>query len=345
MITKLVVCLLAINYISARHIDESPSQTEGLYDSSDDVLVLTNATFTDLIFNQNHATLVEFYNSFCGFCRKYAPAWKAFASDVNAWQSVVQVAAVNCATDENSSLCRKYEVMAYPSLRYFPPHFNDPNTWGTQVQSHHESDKLRSSLVELLQKETSNMPANWPKLLPLQAISKSHLFDELSDEVKSIIIIYVSGNSTIPNEVALDFIANPYVTVKWINTTDIASRFGLSKETFLSVVNRKFELIHLSVESVDRQAILQSIRVYLNEHKLNIISSTTESRKETEYKNQSKVEIARIDKVYLKDLQHAAWYSLNHEVTQFSLINGERLVALQQYINIIKRSVLSFFRS
>lgn len=336
LIKLLVVCTLALHNIAARNIENSPTQSDGLYDSSDDVLVLSYATFTDSIYNQNHATLVEFYNSFCGFCRKYAPSWKAFASDVNAWQSVVHVAAVNCAADENSSLCRKYEVMAYPSLRYFPPHFKDPNTWGIPVQSHHESEKLRSELVELLRNETA-APANWPKLTPIQDPSKSSLFDELSEEVKFIVLVYVPGNATLSTEVALDFIANPYVAVKWVNTTDIASNFGLSNEHFLAAVSRNLVLIHMSVQSDDRDSILKTIRGFLNEHNINYNMTTVANQKELQPKNQSNTEVAKSDLVFLKDLQHAAWYSLNHEVTQFSVISGERLEALKGYINILKR--------
>lgn len=345
MLVKLlaVFWLLALHHMAAgRHIDDgqSPQTDQGLYDSTDDVLVLNNATFTSSIFRQNHATIVEFYNSFCGFCRKYAPSWKAFAADVIAWQSVVQVAAVNCAADENNNLCRKYEVMAYPSLRYFPAHFDDPNTWGIPVQSHHESDKLRSSLIELLRNETAAHPVNWATLLsPVQDHSKANLFDQLSDDVKYIILLYIPGNGTLPNEVALDFIANPNIAVKWVNTGDAASNFGLSTENFLTAIGRSSKVIPMSATTVDRRAVLEAIRVFLNEKNLNYVLSTTAgNRKETHLQNQSNIEmVANVDRVYLKDIQNAAWYSLNHEVTQFSVISGERLKALKRYINILKR--------
>lgn len=339
MFVKLIVLFLALHHTVARNINETPSQTDGLYDSSDDVLVLNNETFNESIFNQNHATIVEFYNSFCGFCRKYAPSWKAFASDVNAWQNVAQIAAVNCAADENNNLCRKYEVMAYPSLRYFPPNFNDANNWGQPVVSDHESDKLRNSLVRLLRNET-NPPANWPKLKPAEDTSRLHLFNDSPEEVKFIFLVFGPGLQTMPNEVALDFNSNPHLAVKWINETDIANSFGISSENILKVIGRNSEEIHISVQTQTRDGLLTAIKDFLTERNLNVTVLTVQTRKDATNKNHSNVANIRNDVIYLKDLQLAAWYSLNHEVAQFSVISGERLEALQKYVNIIKRLVL-----
>lgn len=337
MIVKLLICFLALHHhTSARFIDQTPSETEGLYDSIDDVVVLSNASFNKTIFNQSHGTLVEFYNSFCGFCKRYAPSWKEFASDVIAWQSVVQVAAVNCAADENSNLCRKYEIMAYPCLRYFPAHFNDSNTWGIPVEAAHEKEKLRSSLVASLRNQT-NPPAHWPKLMPIQDNSKSSLFNDLPNEVQYIVLVYAPGNSTLSTEVALDVVSNPNIAIKWVNTIDIASNFGLSNASVATVIGRNLEVIQLSNLSADREALSKAVYGFLKEHNLSVASTTSSSRNETKNNVQSNTEMAKSDLVYLKDIQHAAWFSLDHEVAQFSVINGERLEALKRYINILKR--------
>lgn len=60
--------------------DDSSSQ--GLYNSSDHVIVLNTTTFKSTVHQSNSAWLVEFYNSWCGFCHRYAPLWKKFAEDV-----------------------------------------------------------------------------------------------------------------------------------------------------------------------------------------------------------------------------------------------------------------------
>lgn len=55
---------------------------QGLYNASDDVVILDNPNFKTSIYRSTKGWLVEFYNSWCGFCFRYAPTWKAFASDV-----------------------------------------------------------------------------------------------------------------------------------------------------------------------------------------------------------------------------------------------------------------------
>ena len=37
------------------------------------------------------------------------------------WSSVMRLAAIDCAQDENVATCRDYEIMGYPSLKFFPP--------------------------------------------------------------------------------------------------------------------------------------------------------------------------------------------------------------------------------
>lgn len=334
----LVILALTASQTLARTLEEPP--IEGLYDSKDDVHILANDTFTDSVFNQDHATLVEFYNSFCGFCRKYAPTWKEFATDVIAWQRVVHVAAVNCAADENSNLCRKYEVMAYPSLRYFPPGFNDPNTYGIPMTSSHSSAELRSSLIDLLRNDTA-APAHWPNLAPVADTHKSNLFDSRPEQVQYVLLMYVRSNGSLANQLALDFSGNPNIAVEWINSSEVARSFGLTLRNSVAVVNRNLDLFTLAEGLPDRSDALQTIRKFLDERNLTA-TSTTESnqQKGQASKNQSsefQMEPSRTDLVFLADLQHAAWYSLFHEVSQFIVINGERLEALKRYINILKR--------
>ena len=53
--------------------------SEGLYNSSDSVIVLTGKNINTTIYRTRNAWLVEFYNSWCGHCIHYAPTWKALA--------------------------------------------------------------------------------------------------------------------------------------------------------------------------------------------------------------------------------------------------------------------------
>ena len=37
------------------------------------------------------------------------------------WKSMIRLAAIDCAQDENVATCRDFEIMGYPSLKFFPP--------------------------------------------------------------------------------------------------------------------------------------------------------------------------------------------------------------------------------
>jgi len=81
--------ILMINWISATaiaHKDQSQSLInlggQGLYNASDDVVILNATNFKTSVYESTRSWLVEFYNSWCGFCYRFAPTWKALASDV-----------------------------------------------------------------------------------------------------------------------------------------------------------------------------------------------------------------------------------------------------------------------
>lgn len=62
--------------------DQSPIGGQGLYNASDDVVILNATNFKTNVYGSTRSWLVEFYNSWCGYCYRFAPSWKALASDI-----------------------------------------------------------------------------------------------------------------------------------------------------------------------------------------------------------------------------------------------------------------------
>jgi thiol oxidase len=54
----------------------------GLYNIDDKVTVLNIYNFKNSVYGTRNAWIVEFYNSWCGFCHRFAPVWKSLASDI-----------------------------------------------------------------------------------------------------------------------------------------------------------------------------------------------------------------------------------------------------------------------
>lgn len=70
------------NAAVAKEPYQSQMPTQGLYNASDNVVVLNVTNFKSSVYGDTKGWLVEFYNSWCGFCFRFAPVWKDFANDV-----------------------------------------------------------------------------------------------------------------------------------------------------------------------------------------------------------------------------------------------------------------------
>ena len=83
-----VIGVLNYGHVSlAANIDRAKSMSdviaaEGLYSHADKVVILNVTTFDSTVLGSDVAWLIEFYNTWCGHCQRYAPIWKEFAADV-----------------------------------------------------------------------------------------------------------------------------------------------------------------------------------------------------------------------------------------------------------------------
>jgi len=41
---------------------------------------------------------------------------------ITGWQNLVAIAGIDCADENNIAVCREYEIMGYPSIRFFGAH-------------------------------------------------------------------------------------------------------------------------------------------------------------------------------------------------------------------------------
>lgn len=342
---------------------------QALYNASDDVISLNVTTFQPDIFHQEYGTLVEFYNAFCGFCQRFAPHWKRFATDVRRWRGIVQVAAVDCANDANSVLCREYEVMSYPSVRYFGPHFSDPKNYGTPMKHSDNGPEMRQRLAALLRNSTAPdggavPPAqHWPAL----GGEERSLADVFAaplrwpERVQYAFVLYEPADSWIATEIALDFHGLRSIVVRRVQSAAVASTYGLLEPFSVAMVNRELEAVPLTLlkrQPFERDELQETLRRFLRQRGILdesvVVATPPVPAERNDSVSAAAAAAAPVDEnsrveqtiafvrahqptVYWADLERAVWYSLRHEVPQFAEISGDRLEALKRYVHVLSR--------
>lgn len=258
------------------------------------------------------------------------------------------VSAIDCSADENNGLCREFEVMAYPTIRYFSPRHTDPKKFGIPAEGQ-ERRALRRQLVNFLKNETTT-PDHWPNLQPLIQTNNKILFLGVKDIVEFIFIINLEENSTVGHEVALDLHSIDQILIRQVESEHIADKLGLAPKPSLTVVNRNNELVTMTIAEYDRRTIRNVIQRFASNRGIstviNLIDVTTPkpalvSDDDVMIRRQNEEIVHQVknmrDVVFQADLEGALRYTLFHEIPKFTEITGEKKTALERYIAIINR--------
>lgn len=81
---------------------------------SENVVIVTDDTFEEEVLNSDLPVLVDFWASWCGPCKMFAPIFEDVASGY-----VGKIKMVKANVDEASSVSQKYGVRSIPTLILF----------------------------------------------------------------------------------------------------------------------------------------------------------------------------------------------------------------------------------
>ncbi|XP_019870515.2 sulfhydryl oxidase 1-like isoform X1 [Aethina tumida] len=314
-------------------------QVVGLYSITDDVEILTIHNFKSSVYGSKNAWLIEFYNSYCGFCQRFAPSWKEFATTVKDWKNRVAVGAIDCANEENNPLCREFEIMGYPTLRYFHEQYIEgPKNLGIQVSAKGGADDHKVTLLEtIVAEQKEGRGKQYPDISPYLSKHTDELFTDVN--VKYVFLVVQEPGSIVGQTIALDLAQNPNVRIRYATkeNTDLLNSLNIQNVPAVVVFDSNRNREVLTILDNPKNTILD----YLQSKNINVKNSqnSNEDNVETRIEPVEDAQLEKIkrmgDVVFQKDLETALRYSLRKEVSRTKEITGYKLAALRNYLSVL----------
>lgn len=298
---------------------------------------------------------LQFYNSFCGHCRRFAPIYDELAANLSLWYpDILHITALDCSVEENSDICRDFEVMAYPTCRYMPPHYEEGDKKLGLAIDRPFIDDIMQTVVGNITTE-KHPPASWPSFTWLTNANKQQLFNGLNNTVEYIFIYYESPNSTIGAQLILDLHKVSEVRVRRVSNESVlvSSDLGVNSITRCIAVDRTFNVYNLNVmHGLSKDTILNKIVGFLKDRSVELPKEVTQKHEATTASSVSEIsDVLRMQQeeairtkvksqlgtVYLADLEMAVRHLLFVEAPMKAVIEGESLSALQRLVSVLIR--------
>ncbi|XP_053380728.1 sulfhydryl oxidase 2-like isoform X2 [Mercenaria mercenaria] len=314
-------------------------KAEGLYKPSGSVFILDQQNFRQNVIKSESAWIVEFYNSWCGHCIKFAPAWKEFGLKHEDWWPVFRVGAVDCANDNNTELCRSYDITGFPAFKLFPPGYKGIDTGGT----FHDQDT--ASIENRCLDYVSNTslfkpPKSWPRLSPIQ--SMQDIWNETKDEHHHVAFVFEEPTSYVGRQVILDTYRYKPLLVRRMLKESVL-KFGISEFPSLFLINRDGTFTKIAKDDNSRDGMVSGLKNLLTSAQLKAGDQFLNKRPRNQPIEERMEGIPVADNqqirpaVYMKDLESTLHYSLRQEIAICRDIGGEKLKALKQFMSVLAK--------
>ncbi|XP_070602376.1 sulfhydryl oxidase 1 [Erythrolamprus reginae] len=325
-------CLIAVLLFLVREIPGTTSL--GLYAPDDPLVQLDAETLERRIFNSTGAWVVEFYASWCGHCKAFAPVWKGLANDVKDWRPAVMLGAIDCADFSNKNICYKFGIKSYPTVKFFKMLSQKPED-GMPLPNYEKTiESLRGTIISLMESHEDTWPSPSPPLHPTSVTELRDFF--LVNNVTYLALIFDEDNSFLSREVALDMFQFENIAVRRIlkSNEELVKQFNIT--TFpsgLLVTNNGSCRSIPGLENWRSQytSFLQNLPgVFRRDVFIPTVSPTAPTTIPfTIWK------LADKRKIYMDDLESAVLYTLRIEAAVFPSLDGERLSALKDFVSVL----------
>ncbi|XP_039668279.1 sulfhydryl oxidase 1 isoform X1 [Perca fluviatilis] len=313
-----------------------PSAAEaGLYTASDQVIILSQENVESVLINSSAAVLVEFYASWCGHCIAFSPVYRSLASDIKEWKPAVNLAAVDCAAEENRKICNGFGIRAYPTIKFFYAYSKADSTGQAFKASTHDVRLLRHRIIDQLESHEEPWPPACPPLEPTSQAEIDSFFE--TNSVQHLALIFEDTKSYIGREVTLDLLQYENVAVRRVLSTEegLVTKLGVTEFPSCYLYSPQGNLTRLKVNIEARtfySYALQRLPGVVRSGKplpvtLDVLTNSTEEPWRPFNRS----------RVYMADLESTLHYSLRVEVAAHTLIKGDALTSLKKYISVLAK--------
>jgi protein disulfide-isomerase A6 len=167
--------------------------TQGLYSSSDGVILATDSNFQSLVLDSPKPSVVEFFAPWCGHCKNLAPEWKKAAAKL---KGMINVVAIDCDAASGKGLAARYGIKGFPTIKFFSPDSKTPEDYNGQrsagaIVSYALGKLTTKNIKKVISKNVEEFLSNsLPKgLLFTSKTTTTPLYKALSYEFKDRILL------------------------------------------------------------------------------------------------------------------------------------------------------------
>ncbi|XP_028260221.1 sulfhydryl oxidase 1 [Parambassis ranga] len=311
------------------------SAEAGLYTASDQIVLLTPENVESILVNSTAAMVVEFYASWCGHCIAFSPVYVSLARDIKEWKPAVNLAAIDCAAEENRRVCTGYKIRGYPTIKFFHAYSKADSTGQAFKDFSRNVRGLRHRIIDKLETHVEPWPPACPPLEPTSQAEIDNFFE--TNNIQHLALIFEEATSYIGREVTLDLLQFENIAVRRVLNTEesLVTKLGVTEfpSCYLYYPGGNFTRLRVNIEARTFYSYaLQRLPGVVRSGKpppvsLHILTNNTDEPWRQFNKS----------RVYMADLESTLHYSLRVELAAHTVIKGDALTSLKNYISVLAK--------